>query len=261
VRRKPPDSLDAWELYQRGLWHLYKRGAEDNDRAREFFRDAIAHDPDFALPYAGLAEACYSEIFHGFCDDPKSRLKEGLEAGERAASLDDREGATHYGLGRMLVIANESERAIACLEKSVDRNPSFAHGYFGLGAALCWFGRPAEGIEHLDLAMRLSPCDPLLWAMQSYRATCCNSLEQFELAEEWSKRSRNLRYNNIYAHINLIVALEGQGRVNETLEAVKSLLNLRHDFRVSELRELWKNFNVRDLKCYQKALCRAGLPE
>jgi len=45
VLRKSPERLDAWEAYQRGLWHLYKYGAEDNKIAQTFFRQAIAPDP------------------------------------------------------------------------------------------------------------------------------------------------------------------------------------------------------------------------
>ena len=40
ILRKPPQSLGAWEAYQRGLWHVGKPNAVDNERAREFFRRA-----------------------------------------------------------------------------------------------------------------------------------------------------------------------------------------------------------------------------
>src|SRR5215469_13905189 len=42
VLRKPPERLDAWEAYQRGLWHFYKDDAEENQTAQTFFRQAIA---------------------------------------------------------------------------------------------------------------------------------------------------------------------------------------------------------------------------
>ncbi len=59
VLRKPPDRLDAWEAYQRGLWHFYKYGAEDNETAQAFFRQAIALDPNFAPGHYGYALALY----------------------------------------------------------------------------------------------------------------------------------------------------------------------------------------------------------
>src|SRR5262249_3084034 len=46
--RKPPDSLDAWESYHRGMWHFANVDAAENERARGFFRRAIELDPRFA---------------------------------------------------------------------------------------------------------------------------------------------------------------------------------------------------------------------
>ncbi len=53
--RKPPGSLDAWAAYQRGLWHLSKATADDDDTAEKFFRQAIGLDPTFGGSYSALA--------------------------------------------------------------------------------------------------------------------------------------------------------------------------------------------------------------
>src|SRR5439155_859950 len=50
--RKPPDSLDAWESYHRGMWHFANVEASENENARSFFRRAIEIDPRFAPPEA-----------------------------------------------------------------------------------------------------------------------------------------------------------------------------------------------------------------
>jgi adenylate cyclase len=55
--RKQPRNLNAWEAYQRGLWHLSQTTADDNLAAREFFQQAIDLDLTFAGGYAGLARA------------------------------------------------------------------------------------------------------------------------------------------------------------------------------------------------------------
>ena len=57
--RKPPDRLDAWEAYQRGLWHFYKYGAEGDRTAQVFFRQAITLDPNFAPGHYGYSLALY----------------------------------------------------------------------------------------------------------------------------------------------------------------------------------------------------------
>src|ERR1700757_3756556 len=55
--RKPPESLDAWAAYQRGLWYLSKANSEDDTIAQNFFRQAIDLDPTFAPGYSALALA------------------------------------------------------------------------------------------------------------------------------------------------------------------------------------------------------------
>jgi TolB-like protein len=45
---KPPSSLDAWEAHHRGLWHMYRFSKNDNERARQFFAQAVELDPTFA---------------------------------------------------------------------------------------------------------------------------------------------------------------------------------------------------------------------
>jgi hypothetical protein len=55
--RKPPESLDAWAAYQRGLWHLSKANPDDDTIAQNFFRQAMDLDPTFAPGYSALALA------------------------------------------------------------------------------------------------------------------------------------------------------------------------------------------------------------
>ncbi|HEX7559751.1 MAG TPA: hypothetical protein VF386_11150, partial [Usitatibacter sp.] len=52
---KPPNSLDAWESYHRGLWHMYRYRKADNAEAQRFFLAALKLDPTFSRTYAGLA--------------------------------------------------------------------------------------------------------------------------------------------------------------------------------------------------------------
>ena len=56
---KPPNSLDAWEAYHRGLWHMYRFNREDNELARHFFETRGAARPDLR---ARRMPACRSRI-------------------------------------------------------------------------------------------------------------------------------------------------------------------------------------------------------
>ena len=60
---KPPNCLDAWEAYHRGLWHMYRFSSDDNDRAAHFFRMSLRQDPTFARAHAGLSFTHFQNAF------------------------------------------------------------------------------------------------------------------------------------------------------------------------------------------------------
>ena len=73
--RMPPENLDAWAAYQRGLWHFYKISPDDNALAQKYFQQAIDIDPNFAAGYKGLAWAQFQAAgVHG------TRTRPGLTA-------------------------------------------------------------------------------------------------------------------------------------------------------------------------------------
>ena len=70
AHRKPPESLDAWESYQRGLWHLWRMNAKDMAEARRLLQRAGNLDPNFAQAFAALGFAMFLQVFHSFADSP-----------------------------------------------------------------------------------------------------------------------------------------------------------------------------------------------
>src|SRR3546814_10199781 len=65
---RPPDSLDAWEAYPRGLWHMYRFSRDENERAQRFFETAVHLDPTFARVHAGLSLPHFQNEFQGWAD-------------------------------------------------------------------------------------------------------------------------------------------------------------------------------------------------
>jgi adenylate cyclase len=261
ARRKLPATLDAWELYQRGLWHAYRPNQADNIAALSLFAKAVERDPNFALAHAGMAFTCAMEVFQDFGDDPAATLAKGLAAGEQAVALDDKDGFTHFALGRMLLLTGQGDRAIAALEITIALNPSFAQGYFGLGQTLVWYGRAADGIPKLDMAMRLSPHDPMLWAMHTMRAVCCNALKRYDEAEEWVRKSVNVRPDVLMSHVNLVHALAGQGRLDEARIAIEAARRIRPDLSSALIRSNLRHYHQEYLERLIDALRQAGFPE
>ncbi len=89
--RKPPDRLDVWEAYHRGLWHSTKTDLEDLLSAQAFFRQAIALDPDFAPGYGGYSLArLYDFVFYSTRSLAEFKEWEFAEA-RLAVSLDNKD--------------------------------------------------------------------------------------------------------------------------------------------------------------------------
>lgn len=261
ARSRPPTSLGAWELYHRGLWHFNRVAPEDNEEARKLFQRAVELDPGFASAYAGIAYTCFVEILHGFGRNADDWLTKGLEACELAIANDDTDNYAHYVLGRILTLSGEGDRAIAELEKSIALSPSFAYGYSGLGSTLNWYGRASDGIPMLEMAMRLSPHDPLLWMMQAFAASCCNNLEHFAEGLDWARGSINERSGQHWPHLNMADALVGLGRLDEAKRSIDEALRVKPDLSLSAVRRLLPHFHPPYLHRHIDALRIAGLPE
>jgi adenylate cyclase len=161
--RKPPDSLDAWESYQRGLWHFLKADAQENERSRGFFKRALALDPGFAPAHAGLALTyAWDAIF--FNRDSQPRVVPLCEEQARKCiSLDPMEPSGHMVLSTDLVFLDRRQEAVSEANIAVAINPNYAWAHGFLGSALTWTERPLDAIAPLERAIRLSPFDPMTW--------------------------------------------------------------------------------------------------
>ena len=124
-----------------------------------------------------------------------------------------------------------------------------------------WYGRAADAIPKLDIAMRLSPHDPILWGMLSARASCCNNLENYEEAEEWARKAINERPDLLWPHFTLTVALAGQDRLDEARAAIEAARRVKPDLSASMIRRLMPHFHSEYLERWIEALRKAGLPE
>ncbi len=157
--RMEPEAMQAWDLTQRGFWHLWKFTREDSVQARSFFQRAIELDDGAAPAFLGLS------LFHsyGVLFGWDASRSEGLAAAERARACDDQFAPAHARLGAEHLLDGKIERAILELERALELNPSHAPANALLGGAYALTGRPDEGVELVNRAMRLSPYEPQLF--------------------------------------------------------------------------------------------------
>jgi adenylate cyclase len=219
--RKPPDSLDAWECYHRGMWHQGRVEAGDNARAQDFFGRAVALDPGFAAAHAALAQTISvgAILFH-----PSERRAElfarGMAAARWAIALDPTEPAGHWALTTALITMGRHEEAITEADLAVSLDPNSALAHAAQGNARTFGGRPHEAIEPLQTAMRLSPFDTQMAAWRHLLAR----------AHYWAGQYRDavaIARQVCQTHPNLQSAwrtlLAGLGQIGQSEEAQRMM--------------------------------------
>jgi adenylate cyclase len=215
VLRKPPERLDAWEAYQRGLWHFNKFGPEDNRTAQTFFRRAIALDPNFAPGHYGYALALQWEIWH-FSTRPFSEVQGiPLEEARIAVSLDDKDATAHAVLAHMRMWGAEWEAAIAEARTALVLNPNSSFVISMLGCVLGFGGYREEALDRLRQAMRASPNDPLTWLWTFWTGVIQFYSRKFDAAAETLHQVVRLRPGATQAPVLIAASLAHLGRLDE----------------------------------------------
>jgi TolB-like protein/class 3 adenylate cyclase/Tfp pilus assembly protein PilF len=191
AQRKPPSSLQAWDVYQHGIAAFHSSATEDGFKlAIDQFDRVNEIDPTFAPAFAMAATARARYVAHFTPSDRAALLEEARKKSNRAIALDPQDPLCLYTDGRVQSLFGNHDIAISRTEEAVALNPSDAMSHHYLGVVLCTAGRPKKAISHFDQAMRLSPRDTFLPGMQTYKAFALFDLERFDEALEWVRLAR-----------------------------------------------------------------------
>jgi serine/threonine-protein kinase len=157
------ESTAAYELYSKGRYYWNRRTPQDLTRSLEYFKQAITADPQYALAYAGLADA-YNVLGSLGYDvlPPPDVIPKAKAAAERALALDDQLAEAHAAMA--FVLRYEWDRVAAEREhrRSVALNPNYATGRQWLASHLWTEGRFDEALEQLEAARALDPLSPII---------------------------------------------------------------------------------------------------
>jgi TolB-like protein len=261
ARVKQRDSVDAWSIYQRGMFHLYRYTQADLAQARKLFEDAIAIDADFGPAYSAIAEAYYYEVVYGFADSPGDNCQRAIEVAQKAVALDRDDAGAHCTLGRIRYLRREYAAAISELELASDLNPSLALAHYGLGAAFVFSGRPHEAFPHLESAIRLSPRDPNMGSYLVRIAEAKYLIGDDEAAARFALRALAQPSFQWSRYAVLIAALGQLGRQDEACNYLAEVSRIRPDFSVAFVRTMHPFIRDMGIDRYYEGLRKAGVPE
>lgn len=236
--RKLPSELDAWEQFHRGLWHVYRFTRDDIAQGEALFRQALERAPDFALPHAGLGYAAFVKAVWYFVPDPGVALNEGLRHAQAAVSLDSGNVFCHVVLGRLLTLAGDIGGALHHLQLATEMNPGFAQAHFGLAQALIYADKPSEALSEIDVALRLSPKDPLRCMFLTLRSFCHFRLGDYASAEMAARSATQLQWGDTWSRLALCCALVELGQDDEAKQVARESLRVEPGFSLEGFRRL-----------------------
>ncbi|MDI6836736.1 MAG: winged helix-turn-helix domain-containing protein [Rhizobiaceae bacterium] len=259
VRRKRPESLDAYDLALQAQLDVDSGMPEQVTRALTLLERAIALEPAYALAH-GNAAMCHHCLF----------LRAGLREANRAASIrharlailhgkDDAAALTLAGFS-MGMDAHDRGAAFTALEAALAISPSSALTYILGSVILGWGGDAERAIEWSERGMRLSPFDP--WAFAAFDAQAMSHFLRGRYEDSCRAAYKSVQANPAHSitYVQLAAALARLGRLDEARAAAARVLELQPSFRFGR--------QFAGVNCAQElastlgdALRDAGLPE
>jgi DNA-binding winged helix-turn-helix (wHTH) protein/TolB-like protein/predicted Zn-dependent protease len=159
LAKRYTDNVEAYQSYLRGRYFLSKRNEEGLRRAIAYFADAIEKEPDYALAYAGLADA-YSVLgFYEFGTlSPEENYQRGRAAAMRALELDETLAEAHTSLALAKVdVEHDAAGAEREYKRAIELNPGYATAHHWYSDFLAAMDRPEEAMAEIRRAIELDP--------------------------------------------------------------------------------------------------------
>jgi TolB-like protein len=170
ARQRPVEDLDAWGAYHLGLSHMYRFNALDNAIAEGLFRRATTLDPHFATAYAARSFTSFQNVMMGYRQDREAALAEARSEAETGYDLDPLDPYANAAMGRVHILTGSPDDGLVWLDRSVGLSPNYAKGHYSRAFLQVLRCETADTRSGIDLAIGLSPLDPLLPPMRIMQA-------------------------------------------------------------------------------------------
>jgi TolB-like protein/Flp pilus assembly protein TadD len=224
ARRKPPGSLDAYDLYLRALPAFYSQTQEGNRQALQLVEQALALDPSFVAAVI-LGENCWSLLAAQGWLPAREAHPEVMRYARRAVQIDkDNAEAVATLARRVCAIERDYEEAASLAERAVMLNPNSAVAWRQGGYALVYCGRPEAALEYLQRAVRLSPRDPRAEDCWAGISLALIQLERDKEAIVAARKGVQGNPNSASAWRAFAAALALTGQMDEAQAAIRRLL-------------------------------------
>ena len=259
VKRKRPDSLDAYDLVMQAQADVDSGLPDRAINALALIDRALAIDPGYALAHAYAAMSYHNRFVRG-----------GLREEDRTASTQHAQAAVLHGQDDAVALTfaafsigmdgHDRAAAFTAFESALAISPSSALTYILGSVVLAWGGEAERAIDWSERGMRLSPFDP--WAFAAYDAQAMGHfhLGQFDKAAQAAYKSVQANPAHSIPYVQLAASLAKLGRLEEAKAAAAKVLDLQPNFRFSR-QFAGVGCEPTLAAAHGEALRAAGLPE
>lgn len=258
AQRKPPASLDAWDLLMRALSHYWRVTREDHVVAQALLQKAIAIDPNYGQALSVLAASHMFGVHLGWAELAKAApLAE--QAATTAVQLDPEDAWAHTALGSVYFSTRRLDDALSEFETALRLNSNFclAQGYYAL--ALSYAGRTEDSFEAAQRAIRLSPRDPSLAIYYGIAGYARFMTRQYDEAIALAREAIRHRGDLTGAYRVLAVSAGMSGDASLAEMAIAELRRTQPNISLSWIATQLPWRNEADREHYLEGFRRAGL--
>ncbi len=261
--RKPTASLDAYDLYLRGLAEFHKFTEAGMAQAAVLLQGVLEIDPLYASAAAMLAHCRGNQLAYGWCRVSDTQIREAARLAEQAIAMGrDDPDALSMAAWAVSYFSGAHGTAASALDRALMLNPSSAHAWMASGYVLYLRNWPEAAIEAFHRAFRLSPLDPLNYQFAGGIAFAHLSAGRYAEAAEWADRSLNERLQWLPGLRVKVVALAHLDRIAEARELLHQVLVFQPDLRIAGL-NAYPGMTVTPeiFSMWTEGFRKAGLPE
>jgi tetratricopeptide (TPR) repeat protein len=198
----------AREAYLKGRYFWNQRNEESLRKAIHCFESAVREDPEFALPYSGLADSLTLLSFYGMAT-PSKVMPAARRAAQKAIELDPNSAEAHASLADVFLhFDRDWDAADSEYRRSIQCNPEYALGYHWYANLLAARGQHEAAHMAIMHALKINPVSiiTLVWAgVMSYLA------HDFDEAIRHYRNALELDPKFGWAHMYMAQALEQKG--------------------------------------------------
>jgi TolB-like protein/Flp pilus assembly protein TadD len=262
AKRKPTESLDAYDYYLRGMANFHQGSKQAISGALPLFHRAIELDPSFASAY-GMAASChYWRKMNNWMDDRSQELAEGARLANRAVELGAGDAVALSRGGHALAhFGGDLDRGVAAVDRALLLNPNLAAAWYLSGFQRMSLGQHDVAVERFERAMRLSPLDPEIFQMQTGTAMAHMFARRFDDACVWAEKARTELPNILRVSAYSAASYALAGRMDEARRAMAHVRRIDGTLRISNIGGWVVLRRAEDLATFVEGLRRAGLPE